>query len=235
LTDTIRGPLRRLRDKGEAFSLLDHREYFVHEAEAVAAVTGHSKAEYRAVLDELWSPLDDDPASQPTFGGRPSLIRIAAGSVRLISPKTVVETGVAQGVTTAAILHALELNGNGHLHSIDLPALHEDAGSFVGRLVPSELRSRWMLELGPSRKLLPRLVARLGQLDVFLHDAEHSYRSQLAEYRVAWPHIRPGGILLSDDVGNPAFIEFAEIVGARPYLVGDPHVASAVGLLRKRS
>jgi hypothetical protein len=233
--ETIRGLVRRRRGKGHPFSLLAHREYFVDEEKAVAAITGRQESEYRAALKELWTPLDDGLGSHPAFGGRPSLVRITASIVRLVSPETVVETGVAQGVTTASILYALELNKKGHLHSIDLPVLHEDQHSYVGRLVPDELSSRWTLELGPSRKLLERLAVRLGQFDVFLHDAEHSYESQFEEYRVAWRHLRLGGILISDDVGNPAFIEFAASVDHHPYLVGDPHASSAVGLLRKSS
>ena len=81
--------------------------------------------------------------------------------------------------------------------------------------------------------MLGPLVARVAPLDVFLHDALHTYSSQLREYRTAWPHLRAGGVLISDDVGNPAFVEFAAEVGARPYLVTGPSRESAVGLLRK--
>jgi hypothetical protein len=105
----------------------------------------------------------------------------------------------------------------------------------VGGLVPDKLKHRWTLELGPSRKVLPALVSRVAPLDIFLHDAEHSYRSQWEEYATAWPHLRRAGVVLSDDVANPALIEFAAQVGAGPYLVGDPNATSAVGLLRKEA
>jgi hypothetical protein len=39
--------------------------------------------------------------------------------------------------------------------------------------------------------------------------------------------------LISDDVNNPAFLEFAREVEARPHLVAGPSRSDAVGLLRK--
>ena len=38
-----------------------------------------------------------------------------------MQPKIAVETGVANGFSTAFSLLALQANGEGHLHSIDLP------------------------------------------------------------------------------------------------------------------
>ena len=87
---------------------------------------------------------------------------------------------------------------------------------------PTSWKDRWELELGDSRDLLPALAARVAPIDVFLHDALHTYASQMREYRTVWPHLRPGGVLVSDDVGNPAFVEFARSVGAEPHLVVGP-------------
>jgi predicted O-methyltransferase YrrM len=145
-----------------------------------------------------------------------------------------VETGVAQGLTSSAILEAMERNGRGHLYSVDLPPLHADR-AFIGRLIPQAVRHRWTLVVGPSRKMLLPLVRRVASLDAFLHDAEHSYESQREEYLTVWPHLRPGGVLLSDDVANPAFVEFADEARTGSVLVGDADGSSAVGLLRKRS
>jgi len=237
--ENARTMIRRRRDARRQFSLLAHEALFMDEAKAVAQVAGSSLEAYQAILRDFadGGALDVDApagaAPHPVYGGRPELIRIAYGLVRLCSPKTVVETGVAQGATTAAILRAMQTNGDGQLHSVDLPVLYADEQEFVGRLVPAELRARWTLRLGPSRRLLPPLVSAVAPLDVFLHDADHSYEAQLEEYRTVWPHLRPGGVLLSDDIENPAFPEFANEVGARALLVGDPRASSAIGLLRK--
>ena len=41
--------------------------------------------------------------------------------MRRLAPRTVVETGVCNGFSTAFILAALERNGAGELHSLDFP------------------------------------------------------------------------------------------------------------------
>jgi len=233
-TETIRRALRRRREEKEPFSLSSYRQYLASEEEGVIAITGRSGAEYREACDGLISLVPSSVRGpRPICGGRAELIRIVAGVVRLTEPERVVETGVAQGVTTAAILLMMERNGRGHLYSVDLPVLYADENDFVGRLVPQRLRHRWTLKIGPSRKVLPSLVERAAPFDVFLHDSDHTYRSQLEEYRTAWPHLQAGGILVSDDVSNPAFPEFAAEVSCRPYLVGDAEGSSAVGLIRK--
>jgi predicted O-methyltransferase YrrM len=81
--------------------------------------------------------------------------------------------------------------------------------------------------------VLVPLLHKVEPIDLFIHDANHAYSAQLREYRAAWPYLRPGGVLVSDDVGNPAFVEFAAEVGARPYLVPGSRSESVVGLLRK--
>ena len=49
--------------------------------------------------------------------------RLCYLACRLVEPAVVVETGVAYGVSSAYVLRALETNGRGTLHSIDLPPL----------------------------------------------------------------------------------------------------------------
>lgn len=233
MIETIRGAARRRRGTGSDFALADHLGAFATEAEAIAAVTGASLEEAKAAIGRRPDPTTPT-TSAPLFGGRPELLRILDAIVSLHGPGVVVETGVAQGASSLAILEAMERLGKGHLHSIDLPVLSGEDGQFVGRLVPSPLKHRWSLHLGPSRMVLPSLLDELGQIDIFLHDSDHSYETQLEEYRAAWPRLRGRGILLSDDVENPAFLEFAAQMGARPYLVGDAQAGSVLGLVQRR-
>jgi len=132
--------------------------------------------------------------------------------VRMARPQVVVETGVASGFSTTFILQALEDNGAGRLYSIDLPNsgmrfLPEGRGP--GWVVPERLRTRWTLILGKTFEKLVPLLEELHALDVFLHDSEHTYEAMTYEYEASWPFIKPGGFLLSDDVGkNEAFTDF---------------------------
>jgi predicted O-methyltransferase YrrM len=145
---------------------------------------------------------------------------------RLLQPRIVVETGVGAGISSAFILKALEDNSCGLLYSIDLPNYEEPWGLPVdqrsGFVIPDHLRSRWGLHLGPTSETLPKVLSEVGQVDIFIHDSEHTYTNMLFEYQTAWPSIREGGLLLSDDVNwNAAFHDFSLYVKRRPqYLYG---------------
>ena len=162
------------------------------------------------------------------FGGmRPEVSVRLYGLIRELGPAVLVETGVCNGVSTAVILAALDRNNAGRLYSIDLPEFTEtdyaqDAfwegkkgavvpkGMEPGWIIPQELRQRWELSIGPSQVLLPSVLEHLKVIDFFLHDSEHSYECMSFEYQVAWKHLRPGGVLASDDTNwNTAFEDFA--------------------------
>jgi hypothetical protein len=153
---------------------------------------------------------------------------------RFLRPVTVIETGVGLGVSTAFILQGLKDNNRGdhrgsegRLYSIDLPcsSYQSDAGIPIdeaaytshvegpGCLVPEHLRNQWTLIQGRSEDELPRLCDRLGMVDLFFHDSEHTYENMLWEYRTIWPYIRRGrGILVSHDIDwNAAFKDFTNM------------------------
>jgi predicted O-methyltransferase YrrM len=127
---------------------------------------------------------------------------------RLIQPSVVVETGVAYGVSSAFILRALEVNGRGTLHSVDLPPLRREAGRLWGIAVPQRLRGRWRFHRGASARVLPRLLGETGTVDLFVHDSLHTLSNMRREFESVWPYLRTGGALLADDVErNRAFGE----------------------------
>ena len=156
------------------------------------------------------------------FDADSSLARAAWCTVQHRGAATVVETGVARGITSRAILSGLERNGRGHLWSIDLP--HADTTRFgqLGSAVPGRLRHRWTLLLGPSRRLLPQLLADLGQIDVFVHDSLHTGRNVRFECERAWRVLSSGGVILSDDVSlSLGFYSFLHSVEAADAAVGE--------------
>jgi predicted O-methyltransferase YrrM len=210
-----------------------YQAYFASEAAAVSAMLDVPEDLYHDALASMWTPERDPAEPREMWAARKELINLLGALVSLMRPNVVVETGVALGFTTATILAAMRENGRGHLYSVDLPAVQYGPQQETGSAVPADFRDRWTLVLGRSEKVLPPLLRKAEPVDLFLHDANHAYSAQLREYRAAWPHLRPGGVLVSDDVGNPAFIEFAAEVEARPYLVPGSRSDSAVGLIRK--
>jgi len=151
-------------------------------------------------------------------------------ALRAFKPEVVVETGVANGVSSAYILLALEKNQRGTLYSIGLDdPQFLPAGKPLGWIVPDVLKPRWNLLIGDSRVLLPSLLSKLGSIDVFIHDSLHTYDHMLWEYRTAFPFLRPGGLLFSDDAAwNSAFPEFCGAVEAKHW-----RVLRGVGFLQK--
>ena len=187
-----------------------------------------------AELRTNWYRLSGSPIEQysggSTVGPGNELLYLA---VRALRPKVVVETGVAAGFSSAHILQGLADNGEGHLHSIDLPTLdphgrvnvdgvsdrvHVGSVGETGGVIPPRLRGRWTLLLGSSTERLAPLLDSLPELDIFFHDSDHSYANMLAEFELAWPHLRPGGLLVADDIGwGRAFDHFCAHRAGRIY------------------
>lgn len=229
-------PQRPVEVAGRVATLLESTwdRFWAHppEAEAVSAdealtalasklASTGADAERRAselhvVDDWVSNALGNLPSGEPisfSHCATRSLARCAYLTCRMLRPRAVVETGVAYGVTTSYILHALEQNAAGSLFSIDLPPLGDESGDHVGRLVPERLRDRWTLVRGKSRQVLSGLLDELGSLDVFVHDSLHTYRTMTWEFRTVWPFLERRGVLLADDIErNRAFHDFVQSV-----------------------
>jgi predicted O-methyltransferase YrrM len=218
-----------------------YRELILADERYLSSVTGVTPRKIRSFLGE---PILTEPfaaclrAAESVFKtaeiqsadlyAKKILMQYAA--VRAFAPEVVVETGVASGVSSSYLLLALEKNGRGVLHSIELGDQHYlPPGKLPGWIVPDWLRSRWDLRIGDSRDLLPRLFDEIGSTDVFIHDSLHTYDQMLWEYRAAYPFLRPGGLLFSDDAAwNPAFPEFCKEAGVRRW-----KILRGVGFLQK--
>ena len=229
LQENLRAKLRARSDRARRFVLADYAEHLCSVAEALGHAFGVSVSQYGALASRVRIP----PAPEHSiWGGGEDLLNLTGSLVLLRQPSVVLETGVAMGFSTAVILAAMEENGVGVLHSIDLPPMQVDA-QFVGKIVPADLRSRWRLHVGPTRTLLPRIARTVAPLDLFVHDSDHSYAGQVEGYRQAWPYLARGACLVSDDVCNPAFVDFALEIRERPFLIAPPGHSAAVGLLVK--
>jgi predicted O-methyltransferase YrrM len=156
------------------------------------------------------------------------LIQYAA--VRASRPETIVETGVASGVSSAYLLLALERNQKGTLHSIENgDPSYCPTGRAPGWIVPDRLRLRWQLHIGDAVSVLPKLFEKLGEVDMFIHDSLHTYEHMKFELELAYPHTRKGGLLLADDaLWNSAFVEVAQAVSSPA-----SRIIRGVGMMKK--
>lgn len=224
-------------------------ERFLVDSAAIAAAEGELRAsglvehlEAQAAL--FWRSVQGETRGHRYNTGRATGrdgygegLRLYA-VLRKLRPRIAVETGVCNGVSTAFLLLALAENGAGELHSIDLPEIagadYEPgtfwdgkggavipAGKEPGWMVPTRLRDRWHLVIGRSQEELPPLLERLGPIDFFMHDSEHSETCMRFEFEAAWAALREGGVLAADDVAaNDAFAAFASAQGREPIEIG---------------
>jgi hypothetical protein len=145
------------------------------------------------------------------YNAAPSLARLCYALCRALRPAAVLETGVAYGVSSSFILKALALNGGGELHSVDRAPVRPGVESYIGALVPEELRACWALHRGTSRRVLPRLLPQIEGLSLFVHDSQHTYPNISWELRTVTPYLtRPAAVLVDDPVGNRAFEQWVE-------------------------
>lgn len=184
---------------------------------------------YRGEFDDLVSEL----AKRRETDNYPDLFDVGSKAswalyvhVRSLKPQHVLETGVANGVSSFFILRALRENASGWLHSIDV-------SSDVGRLLTKDEKECWdlhVLDVGSLGKSLTAAFTKLPRLDLFIHDSDHSYRWMRREYELAARQLVSGAWLTSDDADSSyAFAEFCCRRHLRPtYLFDGRKVFGAV-------
>jgi hypothetical protein len=171
-----------------------------------------------AGFEAVWTAIVSPLGTTLGHDGSRTLCESMWAIVRHLDPTAIVETGVARGVTSAMSLQALRINGSGgQLWSIDLPPVFRGWDPDSSRTaVPSELRDAWEYLPGASRRVLPRLVREVGEIQLFLHDSLHTYSNVLRELEVARSVLATGGVIVVDDAeANRAAIDFSESNGLR--------------------
>jgi Methyltransferase domain len=216
---TIQGAYVESRERGQPryrYEADEHWEPRVH-ASMGAAWPCEATSEFLELWPKIIRELEGKGirAGPESFAdwndGDAGLVRAIWCLIRHRKPKTVIETGVAHGVTSRVILEALERNGDGHLWSIDLPPLERAWQSQVGAAVGDRYADRWSYIKGSSARRLPALLSRLGQIDLFIHDSLHSESNVRFELDRAWAALGPIGALVVDDVdANNGFRTFTQ-------------------------
>lgn len=198
-------------------------------------LTNYCGDEYEQYKKEYQQSLIHDIYEKYSSFLTPSAISKRLGErvyclIRSLKPDVVVETGVANGGSTLCMLSALNKNGTGHLYSVDMPSYAEEdlkeildndipqnnltggsipADKSPGWIIPEQYRDQWTLYEGRTYERLPNVLDVHDKIDMFFHDADHSYAGMMFDYTLAWQHLRADGFLLSDDIQyNPAFFDF---------------------------
>jgi predicted O-methyltransferase YrrM len=156
--------------------------------------------------------------------------------VREVKPRTIVQTGVCNGLSTAFMMLGLAKNGpGGRLQVIDLPPVFDAqdpawrvAGKVYGFVIPQGRTSGWLVPdayrdrldvwNGDAKDLLPRMVEEIDAIDFFYHDSDHSYNHMMFEFQQAKRKLNRGGLVVGDDVSwNASLWDFADEFGVPSY------------------
>lgn len=130
-----------------------------------------------------------------------------------------VETGVAYGWSSLAVLLSVG-ERNGMLYSSDMPYLGKENGQFVGCVVLSDMKKNWKLFRFADRESLPKIFKVQDEIDFAHYDSDKSYNGRIWAYPFLYQHLRTGGILMSDDIGdNSAFMDYCAQNNFKPTVV----------------
>lgn len=145
-------------------------------------------------------------------GGNYELLYFLA---RRLKPGTVVETGVAAGWSSQAILEALRANANGgRLWSSDFPYFrYDNPERLIGCVVDEELKNGWHLYIDGDRANLKRILRETTAIDLFHYDSDKSYAGREFAIGAVGPRLSANAAVIFDDIQDN--FHFRDYVGAR--------------------
>jgi predicted O-methyltransferase YrrM len=143
-------------------------------------------------------------------------IELLYAAALLSGSRRIIETGVAYGWSSLALLAGIEGRAGAQLVSVDMPYPKLNNEAIVGVAVPELLRGAWQLVREPDRHGLSKAIGKVGgTIDLCHYDSDKSYRGRQFGYGLMWDALCSGGIFISDDIqDNLAFKEFVEREGA---------------------
>ena len=126
--------------------------------------------------------------------------------IRKISPKIVVETGVAAGWSSLSILRAFQKCERGYLYSSDFPYFRlNNPENYIGIITKNEPNlNSWDLDLRGDKISLPVIKSKVGKSDIdfFHYDSDKSYSGRVMALNVLKEKFSKNIVLVFDDIQN---------------------------------
>lgn len=143
--------------------------------------------------------------AQPSdIGGGPGNLALLYWLVRVFRPQTVVETGVASGASSRAILQGLFANGSGHLYSSDLSGVIPR--EFSGLCVDEAMYSRWTLLHEGDRVNIPLILSGLESIDLLHYDSAKDAGEMQWVIEQTTPLLGATAVVVLDDIDRHPFM-----------------------------
>jgi hypothetical protein len=196
-TLTARGHTRQLHERAPVqlhdFVLIGAQ--FFDEPKKIIASLG----------DDQKSPLLVKGEFYPLFyNSNAKTLDLLREVVKVTRPSCVVETGVANGISTGVALSALNHTG-GVLHSFDILA------SCANLFPDAQNWNFHLLNLKKAPAELAGIVSNIQEIDLWIHDADHGTTWQRMEFALGTKKLKAGGLLISDDAdASPAWGEMSK-------------------------
>jgi predicted O-methyltransferase YrrM len=134
-------------------------------------------------------------------------------------PRRALETGVAHGWSSLAILAAGKFQ-DFRLYSVDMPYINSPKEHLVGHLVPDNLKSKWHLLRYPDSLGVRIAILRMKKVDFFHYDSDKTYRGKFKTLNRVYKVLSFQGIMLVDDVAdNSAFLDFCKLNSINPIII----------------
>lgn len=190
------------------------------------------KKKYKKIFDIA----DKIAKNCPIKMGGPGNLDLLYWISEYLKAQKIIETGVAYGWSSLAILLSIKKRENSTLISTDRPYINLNNDKYVGCVVPENLKSNWCIIKKADRDALPKAIKNLDTIDMCHYDSDKSYEGRTWAYNILWEAIRAGGCFISDDIDdNYAFYDFCKKIKKNPIIVRTPdeNRLKYVGILMK--
>ena len=125
---------------------------------------------------------------------------------RYLNPENVLETGVAAGFSSYAILSALQKNGKGTLYSSDFPYFRiKNPERYIGIVVDKNLRKSWNLFIEGDENNLPRIFKLVKKIDIFSYDSDKTYSGRSKTLKKVSKFLTENSVIIMDDIQDNSF------------------------------
>jgi hypothetical protein len=153
--------------------------------------------------------------------------------VKYSNAQNIIETGVAYGWSSLAILLAIKDSNDAKLISNDMPYINMGNDDYVGCVISDKLKYKWELQRLPDIKGIPLALKKFNNTVDFSHyDSDKSYTGRMWATPLLWSALKKNCFLVVDDINdNLAFKHFCESVKKNPIII--EHLGKYVGVIIK--
>jgi predicted O-methyltransferase YrrM len=131
--------------------------------------------------------------------------------VRKLKPNIVVETSVAAGWSSLAILRAFTKNKKGKLYSSDFPYFRlKSPEQYVGFLAKNEINKiNWYLDIRGDDLAIPEIVKKIedNTIDLIHYDSDKSFSGRNKVFNALIPKTNQNTIVIFDDIQDNLYFK----------------------------